>query len=81
MATTQKEATRPGQFAQVAAVRRENVSASAAADWGVASAAEDLQRKNLTSLIRPDPASKATAKGFPSHFTSFIFFFKFEKVK
>lgn len=80
MATTQKEATRAGQFAQAAAggsavvVRRENASASGAADWSVPSAAEDLQRKSLTSLIRPDPASKATTKGLPSHFTFFILY-------
>lgn len=82
MATTPKEATRAGHFAPAAAggsavaVRRENVSASGAADWSGASAAEDLQSKNLASLIRPDPSSKATAKGLPFIFNFLFFFFQ-----
>lgn len=74
MATAAKEATRAGHSAPAAAggsavvVRRENASASGAADWGVQSAAEDLQSKNLASLIRTDPASKAITKGLPSSF-------------
>ncbi|GFP79884.1 phenylethylamine oxidase [Phtheirospermum japonicum] len=70
MATTPKEATvavsfgqkSAGESASAAVVRRENASASAAADWGVSSAAEDLKSKNL-SLIRPDPSTKAPTKG------------------
>ncbi|KAL0385125.1 UNVERIFIED_CONTAM: Primary amine oxidase [Sesamum radiatum] len=70
MAPAQKEATLAVICAPTAAgvstagvVRRETASASGAADWGVSSAAKDLQSKNLASLMRPDPSSKATTKG------------------
>ncbi|KAL0289445.1 UNVERIFIED_CONTAM: Primary amine oxidase [Sesamum calycinum] len=70
MAPAQKEATLAVSCAPTAAgvsaagvVRRETASASGAADWGVSSAAKDLQSKNLATLMRPDPSSKATTKG------------------
>lgn len=78
MATTPKEATCAGHSAPAAAggsavvVRRENASASGVAEWGVPSATEDLQGKNLASLIRPDPASKAITKGLLSSISPFI---------
>ncbi|KAL0364547.1 UNVERIFIED_CONTAM: Primary amine oxidase [Sesamum angustifolium] len=67
MAPAQKEATLAVSCAPTAAgvsaagvVRRETASASGATDWGVSSAA---QSKNLATLMRPDPSSKATTKG------------------